>query len=83
VIRFVSEATDFRGQVIHAGLYALRYAVAPSDGSHLSVSDYPDFLLVLRTAEDPNPNARMKLEDLLDLSRRATGTRPPAPTFPR
>ena len=77
VIRFASAATDFRGQGIAPGLYTLRYALPPEDGSHLGVSDYPDFLLLLRASDDPNPSTRMKLEELLESSRRAIGTKHP------
>jgi hypothetical protein len=76
-IRFASAATDFRGQSIPPGLYTLRYALPPEDGSHLGVSDYPDFLLLVRASDDPNPTAKKKLEDLLESSRRATGTKHP------
>jgi len=77
VIRFLTSATDFRGQAIRPGFYTLRYAVIPDDGDHLGVSEYPDFLLVTRLADDPDPGARFKLEDLSSLSTKATGTRHP------
>jgi hypothetical protein len=77
VIRFLAAATDFRGQAIRPGLYTLRYATIPSDGDHLGVSDYPDFLLVIPLADDPDPGTRLKLDDLTNLSLRATGTRHP------
>lgn len=77
VIRFLAPATDFRGQAIRPGFYTLRYALAPADASHLGVSEYPDFLLVVPAAEDSNPDTRFKFDDLMDLSRKATGTRHP------
>jgi hypothetical protein len=77
VIRFLAAATDFRGQAIRPGLYTLRYATIPNDGDHLGVSDYPDFLLVVPLADDPDPGTRLKLDDLMNLSLRATGTRHP------
>jgi hypothetical protein len=49
----------------------------PNDGDHLGVSDYPDFLLVVPLADDPDPGTRLKLDDLMNLSLRATGTRHP------
>src|SRR5512141_2560764 len=55
VIRFLAAATDFRGQAIRPGLYTLRYATIPNDGNHLGVSEYPDFLLVVPVADDPDP----------------------------
>jgi hypothetical protein len=77
VIRFLTAATDFRGQTIRPGLYALRYAAIPDDGNHLGVSEYPDFLLVTPLADDPDPGKRFKLEELSNLSTKATGTRHP------
>ncbi len=77
VIRFLAPATDFRGQAIKAGYYTLRYALIPTDGSHMGASEYPDFLLLVPAAEDPNPDASFKFEGLVDLSRKATGTRHP------
>ena len=77
VIRFLAPAADFRGQAIGPGFYTLRYAVTPTDGSHMGVSEYPDFLLVVPAAEDPNLDAAFKFEDLMASSRKATGTRHP------
>lgn len=77
VIRFVTAATDFRGQAIRPGVYTLRYARIPEDGNHLGVSEYPDFLLVVPVANDPDPGARWNLEELVSRSTRATGTRHP------
>lgn len=77
VIRFLAPASDFRGQAIKPGVYTLRYAVMPSDGAHMGVSEYPDYLLVIPAADDPDPDAIFKYADLMDLSRKATGTRHP------
>lgn len=77
MIRFLTAATDFRGQAIRPGLYTLRYARIPEDGNHLGVSEYPDFLLLVPLANDPDPGARWKLEELVKLSTNATGTRHP------
>ena len=77
VIHFLAAASDFRGQAIGPGFYTLRYAVTPTDGSHMGVSEYPDFLLVIPAAEDPDLDAALKYDDLMGLSRKATGTRHP------
>jgi hypothetical protein len=77
VIRFLAPAADFRGQAIGPGFYTLRYAVTPTDGSHMGISEYPDFLLVAPAAEDPDLDAAFKFEDLMALSRKATSTRHP------
>lgn len=77
VIRFATAASDFRGQPIRPGLYTLRYATIPDDGDHLGVSEYPDFLLVIPVADDPDPGRMFKLDELSTLSTKATATRHP------
>ncbi len=77
VIHFLAPAADFRGQAIKPGFYTLRYAVTPTDGSHMGVSEYPDFLLVVPAAEDPDLDAPFKFDDLMASSRKATGTKHP------
>ncbi len=78
VIRFLAPAADFRGQAVGPGFYTLRYAVTPTDGSHMGVSEYPDFLLVVPAADDPDLDTSFTFEDLMASSRKATGTRHPA-----
>jgi len=77
VIRFRSAAADFRGQAIKPGFYTLRYAVMPSDGAHMGASEYSDYLVVSPAADDPDPDAAFSFAALMDLSRKATGTRHP------
>jgi hypothetical protein len=77
VIHFLAPVADFRGQAIGPGFYSLRYAVTPTDGSHMGVSEYPDYLLVVPAAEDPDLDAALKFDELMALSRKATGTRHP------
>jgi hypothetical protein len=77
VIRFVNAASDFRGQAIRPGFYTLRYANIPNDGDHLGVADYPDFLLVVPASDDPDPGRQFKVEKLVSLSTKATGTSHP------
>jgi hypothetical protein len=77
VIRFLAPATDFRGQAIKPGVYTLRYALMPSDGAHMGASEYLDYLLVIPAADDPDPDTVFKFAELMDLSRKATGTRHP------
>ncbi len=78
VLRFVSAGSDFRGQPIKPGYYTLRYALVPQDGNHMGVSNYRDFLLLSPAAEDTNPDQVPKLQDLVNLSRKASGTGHPA-----
>ena len=79
MISFPKAATDFRGQPIAAGTYTLRYELIPDDGNHLGVSPNRDFLLLVPAALDPDPAAIFKFDDLVLMSRKATGTNHPGP----
>jgi hypothetical protein len=79
VISFTQSTTDYRGQAIKPGTYTLRYELIPNDGNHLGVSQNRDFLLLVPASSDPDPDAVLKFQELLDLSRKATGTRHPGP----
>jgi hypothetical protein len=79
VISYPHSATDYRGQPVKPGTYTLRYELIPNDGNHLGVAPNRDFLLLIPAAGDPDPNATFKFADLVDLSRKASGTRHPAP----
>lgn len=79
VLHFPKIGSDFRGQAIPSGFYTLRYALIPNDGNHLGVAPNRDFLLLLPVAADADPNASFKFQDLVALSRTATGTKHPGP----
>ena len=79
VLHLPKAGSDFRGQAIPAGFYTLRYALIPDDGNHLGVAPNRDFLLLLPAASDADPNALFKFQDLVALSRTATGTKHPGP----
>src|SRR5258708_3569056 len=79
VVHFPQPAADFRGQRIRAGFYTLRYELIPNDGNHLGVAPNRDFLLLVLAASDADPNAKFKFEELVALSRGATGTKHPGP----
>jgi hypothetical protein len=81
VINFPAGASDFRGQGIKAGWYSLRYALILQDGNHLGVSPGRDFALLLPAADDKDPNAQMKVDEMLKLSRAASGSGHPSPWF--
>ena len=78
VLHFPGAGSDFRGQSIKPGYYTLRYAQIPKDGNHMGVNPYPDFLLLSPAATDTQVDAVLKLDDLLKLSRQASGTPHPA-----
>jgi hypothetical protein len=79
IISFPRAAADYRGQPIKPGVYTLRYELLPEDGNHLGVAPNRDFVLLVPTAFDADPNAAFKFDELVNLSRKATATRHPAP----
>jgi len=81
VINFPSNISDFRGQGIKAGFYTLRFALSLQDGNHLGVSPARDFFLLCPVGEDKDPSKELKTEDLLKLSRSASGTGHPTVWF--
>ncbi|MGH9802087.1 MAG: hypothetical protein ACRD82_17130 [Blastocatellia bacterium] len=81
VINFPEKTSDFRGQGVKAGWYTLRYALILQDGNHLGVSPARDFFLICPAADDKDPNAAMKMEEMLKLSRAAAGAGHPSPWF--
>jgi len=81
IINFPAGAQDFRGQGIKPGWYSLRYALILQDGNHLGVSAGRDFALLLPAADDKDPSAQMKVDEMLKLSRAASGSTHPSPWF--
>jgi hypothetical protein len=74
VLHYVQDGSDFRGQHIKSGYYTLRYDLIPQDGNHMGVSQYRDFLLLVPVAQDTDPSTPVKFDDLMKLSRQASGT---------
>lgn len=79
VISFPQSTTDYRGEAVKAGAYTLRYELLPNDANHLGVAPNRDFLLLVPAASDTDPDKQLKFEELVSLSRQATGTRHPGP----
>ena len=79
VMHFPQAAADFRGQRVPAGFYTLRYGLMPNDGNHLGAAPNRDFLLLIPAASDANPKATFKFQELMALSKSATGTKHPSP----
>ena len=69
---------DFRGQTIKPGSYTMRYEMLPSDGNHMGVAPYPDFVLLIPVADDPDPAASFDFAKMVELSVKASGTAHPA-----
>lgn len=78
VISFAKATTDFRGQAIRPGAYTLRYTLHPVDGNHLGISPVRDFLVLTPVADDQNPDAKYKFEEMTKMSTKASGTNHPA-----
>jgi len=78
VLHFPTPGSDFRGQQIKAGYYSMRYALIPQDGNHMGVSPNRDFILLSTVAADSDPAKNLAFNDLLKLSRQASGTNHPA-----
>jgi hypothetical protein len=78
VIRFPGKGTDRRGQAIAAGVYTLRLSFYPVDGAHQGVAPTRDFLLLAPAAGDTDLNATPAYEQLINMSRKASGTQHPA-----
>ena len=81
VWRFVAPGSDFRGQSIKPGFYSMRYALMPSDGNHIGAAQYRDFVLLVAAAADEKPDANLKFDEVVALSRKASSTGHPA-VFP-
>jgi hypothetical protein len=79
VLHFPQTSTDYRGQAIPAGYYTLRYALLPNDGNHLGAAPNRDFLLLIPADSDPDPSSTFGPQELVGLSRKATGTKHPGP----
>jgi len=71
VLHFPQASTDYRGQAIPAGFYTLRYELLPNDGNHLGAAPNRDFLLLIPAGSDADPNVGFKLQELVNLSRKA------------
>ncbi len=78
VLHFPNQGSDFRGQRIPAGYYTLRYALIPTDGNHLGVSTYRDFILLAPVAADTQLDQALSFDALVSLSRKASGSGHPA-----
>jgi hypothetical protein len=79
VMSFPAAGSDYRGQAIKPGIYTMRYCLIPEDGNHLGAAPIRDFVLLVPVAEDAkDPEAVMTVEELVNLSRKASGTNHPA-----
>ncbi len=77
VIRYPRKASDFRDQEIESGIYTMRYAQQPVDGSHIGTSPTRDFVLLISAEEDSKPTD-LENDPLIEKSTEAAGTTHPA-----
>lgn len=79
VMKFGAAGADYRGQAIKPGVYTLRYCLILQDGNHLGAAPIPDFVLMVPASEDTkDPDAVMSTDEVVALSRKASGTNHPA-----
>lgn len=78
MLRFPSAAADFRGQPVKPGYYVMRYALIPQDGSHMGVYGTRDAVVLSPVGADPEVTKDLAFDDLVKLSRLASGTPHPA-----
>lgn len=77
LLHFPAKGSDFRGQAIKPGFYTLRYGLTPQDGNHMGVNPTRDFLLMCPVAQDTNLTALLSFQDMVKLSKAASGTNHP------
>jgi len=78
VVRFPVKGTDRRGQTIQPGVYTLRLSFYPADGAHQGVAQTRDFLLMVPAAGDTDLNSTPAFDQLVAMSKKASGTPHPA-----
>lgn len=77
-IRWHEGGYDRRGQVLKPGVYTLRFSMFPLNGDHQGVAPNRDFLVMTPAADDQSSAAVPKFDDLMKMSRKASGTPHPA-----
>lgn len=78
ILRFPGKGSDRRGQNIAPGVYTLRYSLQPVNGDHQGVAPQRDFLVLVPLADDKDAKAIANIDDLMKMSRKASGTPHPA-----
>ena len=78
ILRYTESGGDFRGQSLKPGTYAMRYQTMPSDGNHMGCAPSPEFVLLSPVSTDKDPEAVVGYQDLVKLSKQASGASHPA-----
>jgi hypothetical protein len=79
VITFPKNTRDYKGRPLKAGTYTMRYELHPADGDHMGIAPNRDFVLLNPLAQDQDVNAEYQFEDLVKLSKSASGSAHPSP----
>jgi hypothetical protein len=77
-IKYDVQGQDRRGTQIKPGVYTLRYSLYPINGAHVGVSPNRDFFVMSPAAIDRDPKPVSSFEDLMNYSRKASGSQHPA-----
>ncbi len=78
LMRLPEGGTDYRGLPVGKGIYTMRYGVIPQDGNHVGAAPIVDFVLLVPLSEDSrSPDAHLTSEELVELSKKASGTHHP------
>ncbi len=77
VARYPRRGSDFRDQDINEGVYTMRYAHQPNNGSHIGTSPTRDFLLLVSSDHDKKSET-FELESLVEKSSEAANSSHPA-----
>src|SRR6266498_2836108 len=78
IARFPANAQDRRGNLIKAGVYAMRYSVYPADGNHMGAAPQRDFAILIPAGQDKPPAEMLPYDKLMALSAEANGVAHPA-----
>jgi hypothetical protein len=77
-VRWPAQGSDRRGQNVKAGVYTLRFSLQPINGDHQGVAPQRDFLVMSQAAADQSKDIVAKFDDLMNMSRKVSGTPHPA-----
>lgn len=78
LVHYPLEWSDYKDNRVAAGVYTLRYGVQPTDGHHLGVSLYRDFLLLTPAGSDTDADQMYSHDDLAEYSSEASEGQHPA-----
>ena len=76
-VRVATDFPDIRGRIVKAGVYTLRYGLQPSNGDHLGVSPFREFLLIGPAGLDTDVAPRGH-DGTIEISKRTIGGSHPA-----